>query len=657
MRRLLCIAAVLCLSAVSCSSPEPESLPKQVKMDYGLIVLGIDGMDYELTRRYMREGKLPNLKKLADQGKFQALATTKPPQSPVAWSTFMTGMSPEGHGIYDFVHRDPHDHITPYLSTSKAEQPDCTIEIGDLQIPYCSAEVKSLRKGMVFWEQLEDEGIPATIYKVPANFPPHEDWHNETLSGMGTPDLMGTYGTFQVFTDDPELAKKKISGGIPHPVEWVDKTHARAILHGPPDAYTKGNPPMELVVDMTIDKERKVVLIDTGDQQVLLPEGTLSHWVPIAFEAPMFLGSVPGMVRMYVKSLDPFVLYVSPINLDPIDPVMPISSTRGFSAEVAKEAGRYYTQGMPEDTKALGSGVLSDAEFLVLADAIFEERTRLLDRALDSYDGGLMFFYFSSLDQLCHVFWRSLDAKEGDELYAFKDVIPDIYMEMDKVVGEVLERAPEGTEVLILSDHGFAPFSHKVNLNTWLYQKGYLALREDGSRGEGPLGHIDWSKTQAYALGLNQLFINQKGREPEGSVSAQERPALLRRLKRDMESMRDPKTGRAVIRRVFDVDPTFNPDRAPDLIVGYERGYRSSDGGAMGEVSGELIVPNNDKWSGDHCMDPAVVPGIVFTTAEFDKEHSPHLRDMAPTIVNYFGLETPEGLEGKSILATPAARK
>lgn len=650
------LAALLALAPAllgGCSGGESEVTVRE-SMDRGMIILGIDGMDLRLARRYMREGKMPNLKKLADRGQFKPLATTDPPQSPVAWSTFITGLDPNGHGIFDFVHRDP-DGMTPYLSTSKAEQPDCTISLGSLQIPYCSAEVESLRRGVAFWELLEAERIPATVYKVPANFPPHEHWHSHTLSGMGTPDLMGTYGTFQVLTADPELAKKSFSGGLVHEITRDGKQRARAILHGPPNAYRKGDPPLELPVDLVVDREREVALMRTSGQEVLLERGGWSGWVPISFDLPLFFGQVPGMIKLYLKSVDPLTVYVSPINLDPADPVMPISSPPEFAAEVAEEAGRYYTQGMPEDTKALSADVLSDPEFLEQAEGILQERLRLLDRAMASYKGGLMFFYFSSLDQVCHVFWRTLDAPEDDPLHEHAHVIPDLYERMDAIVGRVLEQAPEGTEVVILSDHGFAPFTYKVHLNTWLYQKGYLALREDGSRGPGPLGHIDWSRTQAYALGLNQLFINLKGREPEGVVDPVRRDVLISRISRDLERMRDSSTGRPVVRRVFALDEqaqAAHPQRAPDMIVGYDRGYRSSDSSAMGKITDQVIEPNEEKWSGDHCMDPATVPGVLFSTVPLRDEPA-GLVDMAPTILDYFDVPIPDGLAGQSVLGDP----
>ncbi|MEL6311515.1 MAG: alkaline phosphatase family protein, partial [Pseudomonadota bacterium] len=401
-RRVVLMALLAGITGSQASCSKAKSTPKEVKTlegTPGLIILGIDGMDYNLTRRYMREGKLPNFKKLADAQEFRALETTFPPQSPVAWASFMTGLHPEGHGIYDFVHRDPKD-ISPYLSTSKAETPDCTIVLGSLALPYCEAQILSLRRGVPFWESLEGDSIGATIYKMPANFPPEEQWAQKTLSGMGTPDIMGTYGTFQALTNDPQFVGKTPSGGIIHEVKFAGQL-AQTQIHGPPDPYTVGNP------------------------------------------------------------------------------VMPISSPREFATELAQDAGRYYTQGMPEDTKALAANVLSDSEFLQQADSIFQERMRLLDHALEDYDGGVMFFYFSSLDQLCHVFWRTLDVPEGHELYEHRNTIPDIYQEMDRMLGQVLERVPEGTEVLVVSDHGFSPYTYKVHLNTWLYEQGYLVLRED----------------------------------------------------------------------------------------------------------------------------------------------------------------------------------
>ena len=137
---------------------------------------------------------LPNLARMRDEGSFTRLATTTPAQSPTAWSTFITGLAPAEHGIFDFVHRDTAT-MEPFLSYS--ETPAAArfrIPFFEYELPLSRSHVVSLRRGKAFWETLGEHGIPATIVHMPTNYPPVES--GEGLSGMGTPDLQGTQGTF-----------------------------------------------------------------------------------------------------------------------------------------------------------------------------------------------------------------------------------------------------------------------------------------------------------------------------------------------------------------------------------------------------------------------------------------------------------------------------
>jgi predicted AlkP superfamily phosphohydrolase/phosphomutase len=572
-----------------------------------------------------------------EAGTYIPLGTANPPQSPVAWSTFMTGASSDYHGIYDFVHRDPAD-MSPYLSTSRVKEVDGLFGK--------SGEMELLRRGKAFWEVLEANGVPVTVVKIPANFPPEKYQGSEVLAGMGTPDLLGTPGTFQVLTN----TKKWIDGGDPsggfiRALEGADGVY-RGSLAGPPGAAG----PMTMPVEIAVDEKRPVAMVRMGDSQALLKEGEWSHWIPIAFEPGLVTGGVPGMVRLYLKSIRPEVfVYASPINLDPFDSFMPISEPASYAEGLAKDVGRFYTQNMPEDTKALAAGVLNDDEFLAQADIVFGERKKLLERELKRFNGGVLFFYFSSIDQVSHMLFRALapDANEHDRKYAH--VIPELYERIDAVVGDVRDRYGKDATILIMSDHGFSHYSKKVYLNSWLAQEGYLSLRSEG-RGEGALGHIDWAKTQAYALGLNQLFINLRGRELEGAVAAEERELVLDRLERDLKDFRDPDTGEKVVSRVFRIDDRTYPDRKPDVIVGYSAGYRSSDESAMGVVGDVLVEKNRDKWSGDHCMDPRHVPGVLLSPQELNTGDGASLLDLAPTILKYFGIDKPDYMEGRSLL-------
>lgn len=639
MRGHAAILAAALLGAVACGGSEagPRS------MERGLIVLGIDGMDPKLLDRFMDEGRTPNLKRLAERGSYMPLQTSNPPQSPVAWSTFITGMDAGGHGIYDFVHRD-NEALEPYLSTSRAEEPDC---VAGMPNPFESGGVELLREGRAFWLYLDEANVPSTVVKVPANFPPVESEHARTLAGMGTPDLLGTPGTFQLFTDDPDWAERKVDGGMVQPLDFGGGQTARVELAGPPEPCSDGSE-YSLPLEVVADRRRPVALIRAGGQDVLLEEGEWSGWVPVTYDAGMLVGEIPGMVRFHLRSVRPHVyLYASPVNLDPMDPVMPISTPPEYATELARDTGRFYTQNMPEDTKALTGKALSDEEFLEQADLVFEERVEMLHRELERYDGGFFFFYFGEIDQIGHMYHRSLDPDAPEEIRRYAEVIPELYEEMDEVVGEVLERAGGDVDVVVMSDHGFAHYRRKVHLNNWLASQGYLSLREEAAKGS--LGHIDWESTQAYALGLNQLFLNVRGREAHGVVPPEEKEVLLRRLERQLLRVRDPETGERVVTHVERPPAGEFGAKAPDLLVGYNRGFRSSDPSAIGQVvNGPFIQDNTSHWNGDHCMDPRHVPGVLLTTRPVSAER-PSLVDLAPTILSYFGVPRPEEMEGADL--------
>jgi hypothetical protein len=366
-------------------------------------------MDWELANRLMDEGKLPALAALAARGNAQPLATALPPQSPVAWSDFITGLDAGGHGIFDFIQRDP-GTMVQYLSTSATEGPGARLEWGSWQIPLSGGKVKLLRRGTPFWEVLQAAGVPTTIVRIPADFPPTGTAGRE-LSGMGTPDLLGGYGTFTFYTTRPERLPEDLSGARVVRVAFEDQAF-RGRLAGPPNPFRVDGAELSVDLEAYRDTERPVAKIVVDGTDVLLNPGEWSDWIPVSFPAVPVLVGVKGMVRLYLGQVHPdFELYVSPINIDPLDPVMPVSHPADFAAELARTAGRFYTQGMPEDTKAFTSGVLDEEAFLEQSDFITAEQVRQYDYLLERFEGGLLFYYFGFLDQASHVMWHPMDPE------------------------------------------------------------------------------------------------------------------------------------------------------------------------------------------------------------------------------------------------------
>ena len=228
----------------------------------------------------------------------------------------------------------------------------------------------------------------------------------------------------------------------------------------------------------------------------------------------------------------------------------------------------------------------------------------------------------------------SVDAK-------YAQVIPGLYADFDAIVGEALQRIGPTDLLVVMSDHGFASWRRSFNLNTWLRDHGYLAAGgAPGSSGLFP--GVDWSRTRAYGLGLNGLYLNLKGREATGAVDPAQRESLLAALSAELLATIDPATGLAAINKVYRREQVYSSaghdDIAPDLIVGYAKGTRVSDESALGEFSGEVLTNNMSAWSGDHCMDPDTVPGILLTSRALRKP-APNLQSLAAALLAEFGIE------------------
>ena len=371
------------------------------------------------------------------------------------------------------------------------------------------------------------------------------------------------------------------------------------------------------------------------------------------------LVSVRGICRFYLKQAHPrFQLYVSPMNIDPQDPALPLSTPAGYSRQLTEEVGEFYTQGIAEDTKALSDGVLDDGEYLEQSREVLAEQRRIFDAEFPKFRSGLFFFYFSSLDLNAHMLWRLTDPRHpgynAETAARYAPALREFYEQMDQILGEVMSRLDDRTTLLVLSDHGFAPYYRSFNLNTWLLSNGYLALKSGVDQEAGEyFAAVDWSKTRAYGLGLNGLYLNQRGRERDGIVPPGEAEALLSEITQRLLAVRDSAGGAAAITRVDRAATAYQGPYArsgPDLIVGYNRGYRAGWKTILGAFPREVLEDNTNAWSGDHCMDYTLVPGVLLSNRKIQAE-APALTDIAPTILGEFGIPQPQGMMGRPVLA------
>jgi predicted AlkP superfamily phosphohydrolase/phosphomutase len=242
-------------------------------------------------------------------------------------------------------------------------------------------------------------------------------------------------------------------------------------------------------------------------------------------------------------------------------------------------------------------------------------------------------------------------------------VIEELYKKMDDLVGRVAAGLDGRSALFVMSDHGFKSFRRGVNLNSWLHQNGYLSLLPGKTESGEWFKDVDWSRTKAYGLGLGGVYLNLKGREAQGTVApGAEASDLKAELGRRLTALKDgPPNGPAAIVRVYDRDAVYSgpyKDNAPDLIIGYNEGYRASWDGVTGIVNAAVIEDNTKAWSGDHCIDPALVPGVLFSSLKL-KTDKPSIMDIAPTALELFGIDPPAHMDGRSLVdaAAPAGAK
>ena len=588
------------------------------------IILGFDGMDPKLAEQWIAEGLLPHFAKLREHGHYQSLATTNPAQSPVAWASFATGLNPGAHGIFDFVHRDAETY-GPQYSITVVEPPERVFGAFGWQLPLGGGSTRTKRAGTAFWTTAEREGHAASVLRVPATYP--ADPITRMLSGMGVPDLLGTQGTFTIFTTADAT---RVSGGgeatNAHIVHVKNLGgHVTTRFEGPMHPLRKYPEPLSVRLSID-DLGSKRVRIDLDGHKVELQEGAWSPWQTLRFSFAGVMG-VSGTVRLLLVEAFPNLrLYISPIQIDPRDPVGPIASPIGYAAELAKRIGLYHTIGMPEETWSLNEEQISDASYLDMIKTTLAEGEAMFFDTLQRNDSDLVVSVFVQTDRVSHMFWRGIDNEHP--LHATVDergrqAIRWIYGEADRILGRTLEKLRPKDRLIVLSDHGFSSFRRGVNLNRWLVEQGFMTLKPGQPTAESLLSNVDWPKTKAYAIGLNSLYLNTKGRESLGIVRAEEADSLKLAIKTRLETLKDPRNDAAVVVEVHDANVIYqglHQPAMPDLVVGYNEGYRASWSTALGGVPKDVIEDNVKKWSGDHLIQPALVPGVLFTSFKPERD-------------------------------------
>ncbi len=575
-------------------------------------IIGFDAFDPTLFERLHSQGKLPNLGEYVANKGYARLAVANPAQSEVSWTSIASGMNPGEHGLFDFVHRNPDNYAlhVSLLPTRKSA-------LGVQFVPPHNAHT--------VFEHAVEMGYPATTLWWPATFPARRQSPVQTIPGLGTPDILGRLGVGTYFKLDP------------NPTEKTYKTNVETLS---PDGKQKAHGTLKgplLKSDKTDDKQASLAFeiewIDANNARlqinkniIALEKDRWSPFVELAFKLRLGV-SVRAITQVLLteNSHGPG-LYFLPLQIHPQKAVWPYANPGGFAKGLWINVGPFHTLGWPQDTTALDEGFIQDDHFLYLCDSILESREKVLMSQIQAFDEGILAIVFDSLDRLQHMFWRDRE-----------DIVESWYLKLDalfgRIVAQIKKCGHQDARVLVLSDHGFSSFDYKVHLNRWLIEHGHLAPETNEAR--GGLQDVLWQKTRAYAVGLSSIYLNMSGREKLGIVADNEQAALSAQIKDELLSWKGP-DNRQIVRTVWTGEEAFHgplTPYAPDLVVGFNSGYRASGQTGLGNWEADALERNLDHWGADHCIDPGLVPGVLFANTSLEQLASPSYADVPDLVI------------------------
>ncbi len=617
-----------------------------------VVILGFDGVDPAIADSMIEAGELPNLDALRKQGSYVKLGSSNPPQSPTAWSSFATGKHPGNHGVYDFLRRIP----SRYMPRVGFGSPTALGLAADGSLEKAPG-FNSVRKGDSFWKVANEQGAKVKVLAVPFSFPVDELEDSCMLSGLGVPDLRGTTSTYFLMSD--EFGKQQqLAGGVKLPLKF-DGARATVNVEGLKNPKTKQY--VSLPVSVTADRAARSVEVKIPFQSVTLKEGEWSEWLEWCFDVtPKY--KAHAVSRIHVLEAGKTVrLYMTCLQFHPEKQYIPFTNPESYGKDLLDRYGFFKTIGWIYDTKALQQDAITEDLFLEDVRNTMAWREALTLDEIERGEFDLLVSAWTGTDRVSHLFWHYRDKEhpmynaEGAAKYG--KAVEDTYKRMDETVGKAMGKLNDDDLLLVMSDHGFHGFRRAFNVNTWLVRNGYLAVRgksnaETATNPKRFLLGYDWSKSQAYGLGLGSIFLNLRGREGKGIVERKQADGLIQEIREKLLQVTDPESGAKVFSEIYTRDEYkgIAEGDAPDLQLGFAEGYQADKEGAVGMAGPNLFSDNMDKWSGDHAAsDTATTPGILFSNKALTK-NAPHLVDISATALSYLGKIAPDDLEGEPLL-------
>ena len=520
-------AALAALPFLVCSPAPAQEVKGRV------VVLGFDGADHRLVEKFLAEGRLPNLAKLAAQGSFSPLRPTIPAQTPVSWSTFSTGLSPGRTQIFDFLKRDPKTYRPEFAVATEGKKPFLlgsgnrggaaaagallaflvVFAVGRLALrrslpaavvalvlaapagffsfrfgaflPESLPTVHNNRQGTPFWEAAGAKGIRSVVLHVPVTFPAVDYEQGRLLSGLGVPDVRGRIGTPSYYTSDPFFAPKNKNEFSVELVRLESNVGTiETEVFGP---YNKlfGEPPVvKTPMTLTVSPDGGSLRIEPlGSEPVVLKPGEWSGWVNFVFAFNPVV-KLSGIGRFHLAAISPEIqLYLSPIHFNPakLPPGIKITAPGSLAKDLAKRFGLYKTMGWSIDTWSMSEETIDEPTFLDDVNFTASQYRKMMDGLLAEKDVRLYVQVYEFTDRVGHVMWRFLDpehpAYDAEKAAKFAPSVEANYVVMDSIVGDAMKQLGKDDLLIVCSDHGFATWRRSINYNTWLVRNGFLALK------------------------------------------------------------------------------------------------------------------------------------------------------------------------------------
>ena len=615
-----------------------------------VVILGFDGVDPDFIEQWA--GELPHVHKLMTTGAFRRLDTTVPPASCTAWSSFATGLNPGGHGIFDFIYRDPKTYL-PDRTGAVSHKAEYLWKLFERK----PETFTTTMTGVPFWKRVDEAALRSVVLRVPCVYPLIEAEHGHLEGGFGVPDIRGTEGTFHFYTtgltpaeaDDPKWGGKVVS------ISRGDEIHS--IIEGPANPLSDTG---ERLTAPVVFRRRggDAVEVEVDGRTHVLQLGRWGDWFRVGFRVTPF-STIHGLARFRLVSLDPEIrIYLSPINHDPADPAIAVTEPPEYATELYDAVGDYKTVGWNHETWGLNEERIGEDAFMEDVFDTMRKTEEITFHEFDTRPAELFVSVFVEPDRTSHMMYRLIDKNHplyDPELAAkYGDAIHQTYRRMDEIIGKMMSRLGPQDTLFVISDHGFHSYRRGFNVNTWLVEQGYMTLKGGKKSTDKKFFlDVDWSRTKAYALGVGGIYLNIRGREAQGIVEPGE-PArrLAREIAAKLERVVDPKTGERAIHRVYLAGETWRGARlteAQDLQIGFAEGYRVSSATPLGGAPEGLFEDNLKKWSGEHAASVMSETKGIFLSNRPIREQEVHIMDLAPTALHLLGVPVPAQYEGRAL--------